>query len=877
MSSRRGIIAVVACLGVLACVTLLVGVPAEGVDFSGWPAGLRVFARGLAIPVLLEPATELRRGVFLLIVGGCVAYSGVGSLVWGRQREMAPGGLPFGVRVCAAVVIAWGIVSALVNGTGWMSVGWMALFVVGAAWARWLADEVNGEACDRIGSGVAGLIVVATALTLWQQRWSRVTQIDWPIGSVTTAGFVAAICTAWLGPVVVGDLARWRRGLGVGAAVRVAGLIGAVVLLLVARRFGAIIGAGFGLSAALAMWLWHSPRRGWRRAAAIVIVGGFVAAAVGATWFLSTERTLRRGSILTRLGLYEATAAAIRDRPVVGFGPDSYAARATTRLARVRSESPQVFHGQMAEAGHCEWLQATMELGILGGLAYVLLPVMVLAGAWRAFGLSGDVVERARIGGLFGGLAALIAAEASSVVMRSPMGPAWYWTLVGLAASAVNSVGIRGEVHIHERFIVVGPQLLPPVRGIGRVVAGVMIIVFAVIGLRASRENALGLAMLGRDPAAAAEHLERGLARMDGLEWLRVRRALAMTRSVMLSEEQQRGGAAVKELARSATAAWRDLNRVCSGMPDAGQSLAEALDAEGDRTGAERETREWVERYAPYDRYGNLRLAKGEADLSRRLDLLCRAIRNDRIDGELEQFLKSIRSEWDGSAAWQARVAAARVDAGRKPTEWKDAMCPEVLRLEAWRLAAAGQTAAARDMANGAAFATTAPVGAGATLLGRDPAAEEDAFATYARLVYLANPRDYLRALEMIEIAEERAMNAVPHVVRSSERADAELIGDRIVVSEFPERTEAMWQMSALLHLAAGKTRNLTVRIMGSLPAERRNMAEVERELGGLAFVLLSDFSRVPPSERPANFDSYVEIVRRYRPELLRTASAPTR
>jgi hypothetical protein len=236
-----------------------------------------------------------------------------------------------------------------------------------------------------------------------------------------------------------------------------------------------------------------------------------------------------------------------------------------------------------------------------------------------------------------------------------------------------------------------------------------------------------------------------------------------------------------------------------------------------------------------------------------------------------------MRGEWGGSAAWQARVAAARVDAGRKPTEWKDALCPEVLRLEAWRLAAAGQTAAARDMANGAAFATTSPGAEGGTRLARDPAAEADAFATYARLVYLANPRDYRRALEMIEIAEERAMNSVPHVVRSSDRADAEMIGDRIVVSEFPERTESMWQMSALLHLAAGKTRNLTVRIMGSLPAERRNQAEVNRVLGELAFVLLSDFSRVAPGERPANFDSYAEIVRRYRPELLPGASAPNR
>jgi len=845
-------------VGVLACVTLVVGVPAEGVDFSAWPAGLRVIARGLAVPVLQEPPTELRRGIFFLIVGVCWAASGLAALFWGRRARAENYGLPRGVWVCALVVAVWGAVSAIVNGTGWMSVGWMGQFAVGVAWAAWLAREVDGRGCDRIGTGVAALMIVATGLTLWQQRWSRVTQIDWPIGSVTSAGFVAAVCTAWLGPVVLGDLARGRSSLGVSAGVRMAGVIGAAVLLIVARRYGAIIGAGFGLSVALAMWLWHAPGRGWRRAMSIAIVGGFVVAAVGATWFLSTERTLRRGSILTRLGLYEATAAAIRDRPVLGFGPDSYAARATTRLARSRSESPQVFHGQMAEAGHCEWLQATMELGVVGGGAYLLLPVLALAGAWRAFGASRDLVERGRIAGVFAGLAALVAAEASSVVLRSPMGPAWYWTMVGLVVCAGRKAAAPRATSASA------------VWGIGNAGLGVAIVAFGWIGLRASYEHALGLATLGRDPAAASRHLEAGLRRMDALEWLRARRALAMTRSVMLSEEQQRGGAGVQELARSAEAAWRELIRVCAGMPDSGPSLAEALDAQGDAAGAEREIRDWVERYAPFDHYGNLRMAKAEPDLSRRLEYVCRAIRNDRIDGEVERFLKTIRGEWDHLAAWTARVAAARADAGRAPTEWKDELCPEVMRLEAWRLAAAGQIAAARDMADGAAFATTSPGAEGGTRLARDPAAEADAFATYARLVYLANPRDYRRALEMIEIAEERAMNCVPHVVRSSDRADAEMIGDRIVISEYPAGTESMWSMSALLHLAAGNTRNLTVRIMGSLPAERRNMAEVERELGGLAFVLLSDFSRVPPSERPANFDSYVEIVRRNRPELLR-------
>lgn len=116
-------------------------------------------------------------------------------------------------------------------------------------------------------------------------------------------------------------------------------------------------------------------------------------------------------------------------------------------------------------------------------------------------------------------------------------------------------------------------------------------------------------------------------------------------------------------------------------------------------------------------------------------------------------------------------------------------------------------------------------------------------------------------------------MNAVPHVVRTSDLPDAELIGDKIVVADYPERTETLWQTSALLHLAAGRTRNMAVRVLGSLPPERRNAANAQRALGELAFVLLSDFSRVSAGERPANFDSYVEIVRMYRPELLLTAT----
>ncbi len=352
--------AVVAGAVLLAGVTLVVATPPEGHDYAAWPAGLRGIARGLSFPILQEPGHEIRRFIFLAVVGTACFASGAAAILVGRRGDVAAGGLPWGIIGCAAVVLLCGTISTLSNRTGWMSFGWMVQFLAGVAWAAWLASELDGVGCDRLCTVASGLLVMTVGLTLWQQHWSRVTQIDWPIGSVTAAGYVAAICTAWFGPVVLGDVIRGRSA-GGAAIVRAAGLVSAVVLLVVARRYGAIIAAGFGLTASAAMWLWHAKGRGWRRVVAGTIVGVFVVAAVGATWFLSTERTLRRGSILTRLGLYQATLHAIAERPLLGFGPDSYAARATTRLARLRSESPQVYHGQMAEAGHNEWLQAILS------------------------------------------------------------------------------------------------------------------------------------------------------------------------------------------------------------------------------------------------------------------------------------------------------------------------------------------------------------------------------------------------------------------------------------------------------------------------------------------------------------------------------------
>jgi len=869
ISSRRdSAIAAWAAILLLVVTTLVVGIPPDGPDYSAWPAGLRAVAVLLNIPIYQQPAHEIRRSLFFLIVGGCLLIDGFRRL---RRPSLDPSTDNAGIAkpfvYCLVGAFGIGALSWLVNRTGTMSFGWMAQFAVGGCWALWLAARIDVRAINRVTNGVAWLVIATTLLVSWHLAWSRQEQTEWPIGSVTAAGFVSAVWTAWFVPLGLGALvglvrrrSRARREVFI-ALLRILALVAAFVLLFTASRQGAIIGVAFGSVLALAVH-WRTAGVGsWRRRTSIAIVVACAISAVGWSYLLATGRFVNRvGSIRARLVMYDGMARAIRERPLLGFGPDSYVADMTTRLAPGRARSPAVYHADIANAGHNEWLQALMELGIPGGIAYLLIPVSALVIAARTYQRSGDRDARIRIAGLLAAVASLMIAETSSIMLRGQLGPPWYWTILGLLLAACRTAPLQI------------PQMAThPSRGrsiaVAAMAVGLISCLTGVVGGWTSREHARGLAAMETDASVAAEHLRRARLRLDSVEWLRARWDDAAARSIWIASHR---AAATPDDIRGAADAWGEVYGICPGMPEAAARRAELLLMLGDGEGSQRVVRETVERINPYSPYCNLRLARATSDLAAQIDFACHAIRNSQIEGDVDAFLREVKPGMDDSPEWRARVATAYEDRSKPVEEWRDPLMPEVLRIEAWRLAMSGQAAAARDVANAAAFATSRPAGGWDA---RGSLAAVEAWTLNARLTYAADPRDYLRALACIDTAEDAAMSVVAHVVRRPQTAPAELIGDRKVPTEFPENLRSMWTLSAMLHLAGGRTKFLGQRVLAALPPDQRTDQHIHRVIADLAAQLHNDFAGFPPEQRPPNYSTYIDWVRMYGPDRFRPAT----
>ena len=88
-----------------------------------------------------------------------------------------------------------------------------------------------------------------------------------------------------------------------------------------------------------------------------------------------------------------------------------------------------------------------------------------------------------------------------------------------------------------------------------------------------------------------------------------------------------------------------------------------------------------------------------------------------------------------------------------------------------------------------------------------------------------------------------------------------------MVPTELPERWRPVWRLSALLHLVAGRYANIDVRILSSLPPQpltlQQRTAVVQRELAALARQACQDLGRLPPENRPAHYETLLELARR--------------
>ena len=226
---------------------------------------------------------------------------------------------------------------------------------------------------------MAGLLVVAVlalALTIWHRADRGYAHFTWPIGPITITGGLAAVWAALAGVWGV-RLAIHRRPTTAALA------LGASALCLYAlqqtERRSPVMGLIAGVFAIWTIAVWQRfPNRGTR----IALCGTIASAIIGAIVYVNAQaRSADRetsGPIAVRKAYWEQSSKLVGEHPLLGIGPDRFVIEMTMAIAPLRAEMPHVYHGNLDTAAHNEWLQAAVELGLPGGLAYLALPVGIL-------------------------------------------------------------------------------------------------------------------------------------------------------------------------------------------------------------------------------------------------------------------------------------------------------------------------------------------------------------------------------------------------------------------------------------------------------------------------------------------------------------------
>jgi hypothetical protein len=138
----------------------------------------------------------------------------------------------------------------------------------------------------------------------------------------------------------------------------------------------------------------------------------------------------------------------------------------------------------------------------------------------------------------------------------------------------------------------------------------------------------------------------------------------------------------------------------------------------------------------------------------------------------------------------------------------------------------------------------------------RTDRAETDAFQRLARLLFDADPGNYEEACEAIERAEYYAVLGIMHERVARPEPERGFVGGVVLPMETPERLRALWRLSALLHVAAGREYFLMGRVMAGMPTDQWNNGEaVRQELGRVYRQAYESLLRLPPAQRPAHFD----------------------
>ncbi len=251
----------------------------------------------------------------------------------------------------------------------------------------------------------------AVAIGLWAQRKSRRVW-PWLIGlSVLTGALLLAL-------LLTQSRSAW---LGVAA--------GAVVLLWLQGRWGRVA-LGVGVAIVLIGVALGVPSR-------LMSNGGPSSTSV-------TDQAVFDPSLVDRTEIWSRAIYGLQDFPFTGMGLGTFR-YVLPVLYPLFSVSPDVDLGH----AHNEWLQAGVDLGLAGLIAFVALQGLSVALAYRAFRMTWPVMVRWLMAGVLAGLVAHSIYGLTDAVALGAKPGVFVWILLGLSA-AVWRLGMAKSFHSSE-------------------------------------------------------------------------------------------------------------------------------------------------------------------------------------------------------------------------------------------------------------------------------------------------------------------------------------------------------------------------------------------------------------------------------------------
>ncbi len=399
----------------------------------GWILGV-----SLGLLVLAQAPTFLWQDVVIpkllvLRVATIVLLLGIAALTATGDRRVRP---PW-YCVVGGLFLLWALVPTLLSESrhlsffgavfrheGWL--GFAGYFVV--FWAARLVASGRAKLGTVAGPALVTCAVLVTGLALLQHFWPGGRSVpllglgDWEQRSFGTFGnpLFLGLFGCLVVPVL---LAVFRSASGAMARLAVLVVLGGLIMATVFTYSRASwVGLAVGMVVA-AFLVYRRERVGWLVVAALLVFAFAlpttldrlrqVEAPADATVIGRVTATLQGGgSLATRVELYKATLPLIAEKPVQGWGFETYlreGARARTeRLVRLEGDSRA-----FADRPHSSVLYMAYSTGLIGlGLYLVFLGGVLLAG-YRNYRSAGGS-DKWLIAGLLGGLVGYFIAELGS-------------------------------------------------------------------------------------------------------------------------------------------------------------------------------------------------------------------------------------------------------------------------------------------------------------------------------------------------------------------------------------------------------------------------------------------------------------------------------